>query len=93
MLTVTDVSSWCRWEDLLPVNTFQLRIGKLAFFIVLFLHLAACAQVRVWVRLPATYAWQVVVGTTSPEPFARGQWMAELGIVDAGPLVQVPYNL
>lgn len=34
-----------RWEDLLPINTFQLRIAKLAFFIVLFLHLAACAQV------------------------------------------------
>ncbi len=36
-----------------------------------------------------TTMMQVVVGLTSAYPLARGQWMAELGIVEADPQVQV----
>lgn len=64
-----------RWEDLLPINSFQLRMSKIIFVILLFAHVNACVQ--------------LLVAAIQQHMGERSNFMARLGIVRAGDDVKV----
>lgn len=69
------MSTQLRWEDLLPINSFQLRMSKIIFVILLFAHVNACVQ--------------LLVAAIQQYEGERSNFMARLGIVDAGDDVKV----
>lgn len=60
-----------RWEDVLPINSFALRIIKLVFIIIVFVHTNACVQLLIGKLEKGDSNWMHAAGVDDASSFTQ----------------------